>query len=96
MFHRFLLCVQVFISQMSSPQATHCLRILGCNKAVSFSHKNVLEKRKIREGKKTLVVSATAVFTFTEPEAGKCASSTLNQGLFYLFIWKRRKGKDAI
>lgn len=89
---------------MSSPQATHCLKILGCNKAVSFSHKNVLEKRKIREGKKMLVVSATAVFTATTgfsgsfTEAGKCASSTPNQGLFYLFIWKRRrrKGKDAI
>lgn len=110
MFHRFLLCFQVYISEMSSPQATHCLRIICCNKAVSFSHKNVLEKRKIREGKKkkkdTLVVSTTAAFTatagfsgsFTEPEAGKCASITPNQGLFYLFIRKRRrrKGKDAI
>lgn len=98
MFHRFLLCVQVCISEMSPPQATHSLRILGYNKAVSFSHKNVWEKRKIRK-KDMLVVTASAAFTatagfsgsFTEPETGKSASSTPNQGLFYLFFLRRRR-----
>lgn len=82
---------------MSSPQATHCLRILGCNKAVLIpSQKRVRKKEKSGKKKKKvmLVVTASSTFTttagfsgsFTKPEAGKCANNTPNQGLYFSYL----------
>lgn len=82
---------------MSSPQVTHCLRILDCNKAVLIPSQKHVRKKEKSGGKKkkgVLVVTASSTFTatagfsgsFTKPEAGKCANNTPNQGLYFSYL----------
>lgn len=99
---QIFLCIQVYISEMSSPQAPYCLRILGCNKAVSFPHKNVLKKkkRKIRKKKKKVCYLSQPVLllqhlqTFPVHLLNQSLGSLLTALLIkdlILSIWKRRR-----
>lgn len=65
-FTDFFCASKFYISEMSSPQATHCLRILGCNKAVLIpSQKRVRKKEKSgKKKKKKGYVSCHSQFYF--------------------------------